>query len=52
GNKTTIKKPEEEWTKDEDELTLGNSKALNAIFNGVNMNMFRLIKRCIVAKEA
>ncbi|MCI81364.1 gag-pol polyprotein, partial [Trifolium medium] len=34
GNKTTVKKPEEEWSKDEDELALGNSKALNAIFNG------------------
>ncbi|MCI97317.1 gag-pol polyprotein, partial [Trifolium medium] len=32
-NKTAVKKPEEEWMKDEDELALGNSKALNAIFN-------------------
>ena len=36
----------------EDELTLGNSTALNALFNGVDKNMFRLIKQCIVAKDA
>ncbi|MCI08504.1 gag-pol polyprotein, partial [Trifolium medium] len=52
GNKTTIKKPEEEWMKEEDELAFGNSKALNAIFNEVDMNMLRLIKRCTVAKDA
>jgi len=45
-------KPEEEWTKAEDELALGNSKALNALFNGVDKNMFRLIKQCIVAMDA
>jgi hypothetical protein len=52
GNKTTVLKPEEEWTKDEDELALGNNKALNALFNGVDKNMFRLIKQCLVAKDA
>ncbi|XP_057444753.1 uncharacterized protein LOC130736999 [Lotus japonicus] len=31
---------------------MGNSKALNAIFNGVDKNMFRLINTCTVAKEA
>jgi len=45
-------KPEEEWTATEDELTLGNSKALNALFNGVDKNMFGLIKQCTVAKNA
>jgi len=45
-------KPEEEWTAAEDELTLGNSKALNALFNGVDKNMFGLIKQCTVAKNA
>ncbi|XP_057449186.1 uncharacterized protein LOC130740550 [Lotus japonicus] len=45
-------KPEEEWTKDEDEAALGNSKELNAIFNGVDKNMFRLINTCTVAKDA
>jgi hypothetical protein len=45
-------KPEEEWTTAEDELSLENSKALNALFNGVDKNMFRQIKKCTGAKEA
>jgi len=52
GNRTTVLKPEEEWTDAEDELALGNSKALNVLFNGVDKNMFRLFKQCIVAKDA
>jgi len=52
GNKETILKPEEQWSTTEDELALGNSKALNALFNGVDKNMFRLIKQCTVAKNA
>jgi len=43
-NRTDVLKPEEEWTAAEVELALGNSKALNALFNGVDKNMFRLIK--------
>jgi len=52
GNNTTVLKPEEEWTTAENELVLGNSKALNALFNGVDKNMFRLLKQCNVAKDA
>ena len=52
GNKTTILKSEEEWTVAKDESSLANSRALNAIFNGVDKNMFRMIKQCSVAKEA
>jgi len=52
GNRTAGLKPEEEWTAAEDELALGNSKALNALFNGVDKNMFRLIKQCTVAKDS
>ncbi|CAJ2644227.1 unnamed protein product [Trifolium pratense] len=52
GNKTTEVKTVKDYSKDEDELALGNSKALNAIFNGVDINMFRLVKRCTVAKNA
>ncbi|MCI53840.1 gag-protease polyprotein, partial [Trifolium medium] len=40
GNATTKLKPEEDWSKEEDELALGNSKALNALFNGVDKNMY------------
>ncbi|MCI51825.1 gag-pol polyprotein, partial [Trifolium medium] len=40
GANTAELKPEEEWTTEEDSLSVGNSKALNAIFNGVDQNMF------------
>ena len=33
-------------------MALGNSKALNALFNGVDKNIFRLINTCTVAKDA
>src|ERR1044072_1599911 len=49
--KSTLKE-EADWTKEEDEEALANSKALNAIFNGVDQNMFRIINTCIVAKDA
>lgn len=52
GKATTELKPEEDWSKEEDEFALGNSKSLNALFNGVEKNIFRLINTCIVAKEA
>jgi hypothetical protein len=52
GNKTAVLKSEEEWTTAEDESSLANSRALNAIFNGVDKNMFRMIKQCTVAKNA
>ncbi|GAU36127.1 hypothetical protein TSUD_292870 [Trifolium subterraneum] len=52
GADTDELKPEEDWTAAEDSLALGNSKALNALFNGVDKNMFRLIKKCEVAKDA
>ncbi|GAU49481.1 hypothetical protein TSUD_286190 [Trifolium subterraneum] len=52
GADTDELKLEEDWTTAEDTLAVGNSKALNALFNGVDKNMFRLIKRCKIAKEA
>ena len=36
GKDTTELKLEEDWSKNENELSLGNSKALNALFNGVH----------------
>ncbi|GAA0164696.1 hypothetical protein LIER_43690 [Lithospermum erythrorhizon] len=45
-------KPEVNWTPTKDELALGNDKALNAIFNAVDQNVFRMIGKCRVAKEA
>ncbi|MCI84429.1 gag-pol polyprotein, partial [Trifolium medium] len=41
GVDTAELKPEEEWTNVEDSLSVGNYKSLNAIFNGVDQNMFR-----------
>jgi hypothetical protein len=45
-------KPKEDWTTTEDTLAIGNNKALNALFNGVDKNMIKLIKKCNVAKDA
>ena len=33
-------------------MALGNNKALNALFNGVGKNMFKLINNCTMAKDA
>ncbi|MCH82645.1 gag-protease polyprotein [Trifolium medium] len=52
GKSTHALKAEEDWSKEEDALALGNSKALNALFNGVDTKMFKLIKHCIIAKDA
>lgn len=48
---TTSLKQEPELTDAEDDEALGNSKALNATFNGVDKNMFMLINTCSEAKE-
>lgn len=45
-------RPEKDWTEEEDEVSLGNSCALNAIFNGVDKNVFRLINTCVSTKKA
>ena len=47
-----VKKPEIEWTTEEDRLANSNSKALNAIFSAVDVHQFKLISTCEVAKEA
>ena len=53
GTITTLTlKNEEDWSKEEDEEALANSKALNALFNGVDKNMFKLINTCTVAKDS
>ena len=48
----TCPKPEKDWSPTEDEAALGNSRALNDIFNGVDKKKFRLINTCTNAKEA
>ena len=42
-----ILKPEITWSTEEDRLTNNNSNALNAIFNGVNANQFKLSQGCM-----
>ena len=48
----SVKKPEVEWTVDEDKLANYNAKALNSIFNAVDANQFKLISTCEIAKDA
>ncbi|CAM8935172.1 unnamed protein product [Rhodiola kirilowii] len=45
-------KPEALWSEADDVAAVGNSKALNVIFYGVDENVFKLIAECEVAKEA
>ena len=48
----TVLKLELEWSIREDKLTMSNSKALNAIFNVVDSNQFKLISTCESLKNA
>ncbi|KAK2436489.1 hypothetical protein QL285_021481 [Trifolium repens] len=41
-----------DWSAEEETIASANSKALNAIFNGVDQNMFKSINICTVAKQA
>ncbi|PNX74790.1 gag-protease polyprotein [Trifolium pratense] len=52
GKSTLELKPEEDWSKEEDELALANSRAINAIYNCIDKHIFKLIKKCALAKEA
>ncbi|XP_073313608.1 uncharacterized protein [Primulina huaijiensis] len=47
-----LPKPETDWTADEVQSSNYNSKALNAIFTSVDVNMFSLITNCTSAKSA
>ncbi|CAM8925826.1 unnamed protein product [Rhodiola kirilowii] len=47
-----IAKPEALWIEEEDKASMGNSKAMNAIFSAVDENVMKLIITCEVAKEA
>ncbi|KAA0056133.1 retrotransposon protein, putative, unclassified [Cucumis melo var. makuwa] len=39
-NGVLVPKPEVGWTNAEEQASVGNARALNAIFNGVNLNIF------------
>lgn len=49
---TSVKKAIKEWDTTKDEAVLVNSNALNAIYNEVDVNVFRLVNTCVSAKEA
>ncbi|TYK14138.1 gag-pol polyprotein [Cucumis melo var. makuwa] len=51
-NGVLVPKPEVGWTNAEEQASVGNARALNAIFNRVNLNIFKLINSCSTAKEA
>ncbi|TYK25842.1 gag-pol polyprotein [Cucumis melo var. makuwa] len=46
-----VLKPEVDWTNAEEQASVGNVKALNAISNGVDLNVFKLINSCSTAKD-
>ena len=47
-----VPKLELEWSARKDKLAMSNSKALNAIFNVVDSNQFKLISTCESLKNA
>ncbi|KAA0060315.1 gag-pol polyprotein [Cucumis melo var. makuwa] len=47
-----VPKPKVDWTDAEEQASVGNAIAINAIFNGVDLNVFKLINSCTTAKEA
>ncbi|TYJ96973.1 gag-pol polyprotein [Cucumis melo var. makuwa] len=48
----SVPKPKVDWTDAEEQASVGNARAINAIFNGVDLNVFKLINSCTTAKEA
>ena len=47
-----VSKSEVDWTDAEEQVSIGNARALNAIFNGVDLNVFKLINSYSFTKEA
>ncbi|KAG9460048.1 hypothetical protein H6P81_004556 [Aristolochia fimbriata] len=47
-----VVKPSSEWNDAEEKLANCNSKALNAIFGGIDEEQFRRVSACTTAKEA
>lgn len=48
----SVPKPEKDWTDAEEQQLLGYSRALNVIYNGVDLNVFKLINYSIIVKDA
>ncbi|KAA0043414.1 gag-pol polyprotein [Cucumis melo var. makuwa] len=51
-NGVLVPKPEIDRTDVEEQVSVGNARAINAIFNGVDLNVFKLINSYTIAKEA
>ncbi|TYK22564.1 gag-pol polyprotein [Cucumis melo var. makuwa] len=51
-NGVSVPKPEIDWTDAEEQASVENARAINVIFNGVDLNVFKLINSCTTAKEA
>ncbi|KAG9446263.1 hypothetical protein H6P81_012391 [Aristolochia fimbriata] len=51
-DKKIVEKSDTEWIEEEERLSNCNSKALNAIFGGVDEEQFRRIFACTTAQEA
>ncbi|CAM8914479.1 unnamed protein product [Rhodiola kirilowii] len=47
-----VLKPETLWSEEENKASMGNAKAMNAIFSAVDENVMKLIINCEVAKKA
>jgi len=47
----SVPKSEVDWTDAEEQASIGNGRAINAIFNGMDLNVFKLINSCSTAKE-
>ena len=51
-NGVSVPKLEVDWIDAKEQASVGNVRALNAIFNGIDMNIFKLINSCSTTKEA
>ncbi|KAA0060361.1 gag-pol polyprotein, related [Cucumis melo var. makuwa] len=50
-NGVSVLKPEVDWIDAEEQASIGNAKALNAIFNGVDLNVFKKFDMKVTAIE-
>ncbi|KAA0038200.1 gag-pol polyprotein [Cucumis melo var. makuwa] len=50
-DEVSVPKPEVNWTDAEEQASVRNARAINAIFNGVDLNVFKLINSCTTAKD-
>ncbi|TYJ98252.1 uncharacterized protein E5676_scaffold2294G00010 [Cucumis melo var. makuwa] len=48
-NGVSVPKPEVDWTNAEEQASVGNARALNAIFNGVDLNALRMTEDELVS---